>query len=183
MSAKKVAKKKATKKKAKTVGVREFANILDLSQGAVAKAIHRGTISAKKVDGRWRIDPVKAKKEHEQNRDQIAAVKNPSGRKKPAEVVELPTYKGLTLADAQRQEKVWNARIAQLKYEEQAGELTKADDIKKEAFETGRIVRDSIMQISPRMAHELAAETDPHKVEVMLTKEMNKALAKLTERK
>ena len=100
--------------------------------------------------------------------------------KEKAKEYQPKTFEGLTTQDAERQEKVYKARLAQLKYLEQSGELIKVDDVKKQAFETNRKVRDIIMSIPARFSHEFAAETDPHTLEIKLKKELTAALAELT---
>ena len=71
------------------------------------------------------------------------------------------------------------ARTARLEYEEMAGKLVDADKVRAEAFKLGRTVRDAILNIAERVAAQVAAEPDPHKCYVILTKELNDALSAL----
>jgi len=170
--------------KGKFVGVVEFARLIGVTRGAVDYAIKKGRIKSQQVGNKRMLDFEKAKKEWDENTDKAASKKGHAKKKIKSKVVNqeyvAKTYDGLTTSDAERQEKVYKARLAELKYKEQAGELAEVKKIKKEAFETGRKVRDAIMQIPARLSHEIAVETDPHKCEVMLAKELNQALVKLT---
>lgn len=71
------------------------------------------------------------------------------------------------------------ARIKQLEYEEMAGKLIPVAEVEKRIFEVTRITRDSILNIPNRLSAELASEMDPHKVFVLLTRELNQALEEL----
>lgn len=170
----------------KTLSLKEFAKLAGVKHQAIHYAIGKGKIpSAKKVDGCWRLDKNKSLKEWQESRD-ILAVKKGNKRKLKAEKAEVfkpKDFKGNTFADSELQEKFYKAQMAELKYMEQAGELVKAKEVERKAFELGRKVRDSILAIPVRLAHELAAETDPHTVEVMLTKELVSSLERLSKGK
>lgn len=169
------------------VTISEFARLLGISRQRVTYAANKGKLKTTKVNGVKMVDPKIGKKQWEANRSQIAGAKNPSGKKIKKETT---TYKyesppkvdqdgDLTMAEAERREKVYKSQLSELKYLEQAGKLIEVEKVQRRAFELGRKVRDALMQIPTRFAHELAAETDPHKLEIMLTKELQKALEML----
>jgi hypothetical protein len=81
-----------------------------------------------------------------------------------------------TLASSKARKEHWAAETARLKYEELAGKLVDAEAVAKQAFDLGRTIREAIMGIPDRIAGELASETDPHRVHVLLTKELTTAL-------
>lgn len=167
------------------VKLSEFAKEMGISSRAAQKAAKSGRISSEKKGRYYYVNLKKAKKEFESTKGEISS--NPSGKKKSEkskqklEPVEPPKYEGLTTADADRQERVYKARLAQLKYEEQSGQLIKADEVKKRAFEVARKVRDSILSVPSRVAHELAAETDPHTVEIKLNKFLVESLERVSQ--
>lgn len=166
--------------KENTISISEFAKFVGVSRPAIVYAIQKGKLlTPKKVKGKWVINKAKTKKEWDTNLDKTAQAKNRKKEPKEEKPFEPKTYDGLTLADAERQDKVYKARLSQLKYLEQAGKLVNTDEIQIQAFETGRKVRDAIMSIPPRVAHELAVETDPHTLETRLNKELTDALDRI----
>ena len=162
----------------KYVTLAEFARLINISYTQVKYAANKGKFKCKKRGRAKVVHPETAKKQWDANKTETASKKNPSGKSKHKEdkSAEPPRYLGLTTADAERQEKVYKARLSELKYNEQAGKLVDAELVKKEAFQSSRRARDAIMRIPMRMSHEFAAETDPHKLEIMLTKALQKAL-------
>lgn len=178
-------------KKVKYITLSQFGKLVGISRQRVNVLANKGKISIEVIDGIKKVNPTIAKKEYKANQDSTAAKKNPSGKKKPTkkvtkeitkkdiEKLKPKMYEGMTTADAERQDKVWKARLSQLKFMEQSGELIDASKVKIQAFEMGRKVRDAILSVAPRLSHELAAETDPHQLEIKLTKELNSALEKI----
>ena len=70
--------------------------------------------------------------------------------------------------------------MKKLEYEEKSGDLLKKDAVKKSAFETGRKVRDAILNIPDRVGAELASITDVFIVKEKLSKELIQALEELS---
>lgn len=155
---------------------------------AVSKAVETGrisTVTGKK--GVKQIDPDTADREWAANTD-------PMMQRKDQQQPELP----LTLSDdeleadddtgddtpnlvlAKAKKEHYLAKMSKLKYEQQAGLLVEADAVKRAAFETSRIVRESLLGIPDRISGELAGETDTHKVHLMLTRELTLALEGLS---
>ena len=56
----------------------------------------------------------------------------------------------------------------------------KAAKIAKEAYETGKVIRDNLLSMPDRLGHELAAVTDPKSVSKILETEIFKALDEFT---
>jgi hypothetical protein len=73
----------------------------------------------------------------------------------------------------------YNAELARLKFEEQAGKLIAADKVRDEAFQAARYVRDSLLAIPDRVAGELAGETNQFRIHQRLTEEIRRALTSL----
>ena len=180
----------------KLVTLLEFSRMIGISSRKVYAAANKGKFTFKMSNGAKVVDPKKAEKEWKANKSETALKKNPSGKKKVkgAKVVIVkkekekkeegpPTYEGLTTADAERKEKVFKAKISELRYLEQAGSLVEIDKVEKKAFELARRTRDAVMSIPAKMSHELAVETNPHKLEIMLTKALQKTLQKLIGKK
>ena len=81
-----------------------------------------------------------------------------------------------TYAQARAAREMYQARLAKLDYEQKIGKLVPADEVKAEAFRAARQVRDVLLNISGRVAHVLAAETDPAKVSARLDDEIRDVL-------
>ena len=75
---------------------------------------------------------------------------------------------------------LYDAKMAKLEYEKATGVLIERSQVEKEAFRTGRIVRDNMMGIPDRLAGVLASETDQKKIHVILTKEIRQAIEALS---
>ena len=178
-----------------------FAKLVGVSPQRVSQAAKAGKISFEIIGNKKLVDPVAGKKEWAANKTSHA--RNLSGLKKSAKKNKkvkkikkkptktkvavkpepVPTYDGMTTADADRKKKVFEAKLAELKFSEQAGELIKIVDVKREAFALARGTRDAVLSLPARIAHEIAAETDPRQSELLLLKELTKVLQKLIEEK
>lgn len=91
----------------------------------------------------------------------------------------LPTPVGTESEESQKALTAWRkerfkiARIERLALE---GKYVLESDVDKEAFECARATRDQMMAIPDRLDSVLAAESDPHEINRMLTLEVRKAL-------
>lgn len=169
----------------------DYARHRGISKQAVSLAVKEGRISVvvDPVNGGRKIDPEVADHEWVKNSDQDM-VRNQSTRGKPKkpQVVHQPgaipnqaKEKGIPpLADSKAIKEAFLARIAKLQYEIQSKSLIPVEEVRKSAFNTARIVRDSLLNLPDRIAHELAAETDPHKIHFRITEEIIQALEELT---
>ena len=164
-----------------------FARLVGVNRNAVANAIKRGRVTVSIVDGKKLIDPKKSVKEWEENANPAARAKgqktpNKNGVK-PVVSARTPDAlaqdKDVTIFEAERREKLYKSKLAELKYQEQVKQLISVDKVEKQAFEMGRKVRDGIARLPARISHELAAETDPHALEIKLSKELTKVLEKI----
>lgn len=85
-----------------------------------------------------------------------------------------------TLVEAKRNTEVYKARLAQLDFEKKAGNLVEADKVEAAAFSAARMARNRLIILPEKLAPELAAEVDPHKIEIMLKREISQALEELS---
>ena len=76
----------------------------------------------------------------------------------------------------------FKAKKTEIEFKEKAGELVSASDVQDEAFNTAKIIRDNLLSIPDRVAHELAAEDNPNKIRNKLTDEIALALEELSRR-
>lgn len=77
---------------------------------------------------------------------------------------------------ARTEKEIYRAKMAKLNYERMEGSLVYAADVKNTAFETGRMLRDQLLNIPARVSPIIAAERDTKKVNEILTKEIRQVL-------
>lgn len=77
---------------------------------------------------------------------------------------------------AKIQREVYKAKLCQLQFEKESGLLVYAADVKHAAFESGRMLRDQLLNIPARVSPILAAERDTKKVNEILTKEIRQCI-------
>ena len=176
---------KKSKTVKKLVNQTEFAVQVGVTRRAVGYAIQKGKITIEVIDNRKMINLKKGLKEWDENIDKVASAKGKKKKtkkkikeKKTLVIDEPKNYMGNTAADSERQDKFYKANLAKLKFEQQADLLVEKSIVKKEAFEIARKLRDALMSIPARVAHEYAVETDPHKLELLLKKELIDILEK-----
>ena len=56
-----------------------------------------------------------------------------------------------------------------------------AEDIKKQAFQLGRTIREALANLADRLSHQLAGETDPTVIHKLLSDEHRAALMELSD--
>lgn len=83
---------------------------------------------------------------------------------------------GATRAELLDRKLAVEVRTAELDYYERAGELVRADDVRRQAFDAGRRIRDALMQLPERLAPELAVEEDAHSIRARIEGEIRMAL-------
>lgn len=178
-----------------TVSAAEYAKLRNVTRQAVSKAIAEGKLptAAVKKGSRVLIDVEAADREWVENTNPAMGAPHhstPKGHNLPDELkpigfnIEvggdaLRPIGTESLAVSKAKREAFMAELARLEYEQKAGTLVPIEDVKKEAFKTARIVRDSILNIADRLAAELAAEPNQFRVHTRLTEELRKALEEL----
>lgn len=142
-----------------------FARHRGTSRKAVYKAIDRGVIQ-RGADGL--IDAVAAAQALDF--ESSAGVHGP-GQGAPA-----------ASASMSWREREVKARALKLELEvrQRAGDLVQVEAVRREWFKAARAVRDSLLAIPDRVAADLAADDDPHRVRVALDVELREALEDLS---
>ena len=75
----------------------------------------------------------------------------------------------------------YQAELSKLQVAQQRKELVPAEEVKKEAFQVGRSIREALSNLADRLSHQLAGETDPAVIHELLTAEHRDALSALAE--
>lgn len=168
----------------KNISIRAFAKSMGVSHVAVLKAIRDGRIEKNK---NGTIDLKKATLAWEQNTDlskkREPAPEEPEYEEDPQDAKERAesarASKAYSVARAVKEE--FAARTARLDFELKAKSLVMSEDVKMKAFQAGRIVRDTFLNLPNKISHELAAEIDPDKIHAKLTLAIHAALEMLFE--
>ena len=72
------------------------------------------------------------------------------------------------------------ATLARMKREHLEGRLVDIDEVQQDAFNKGRQIRDTLLNLPARLSAILAAESDGAKIDEILTKEIKQALEVLS---
>ena len=166
----------------------EYAKHRGVSHVAVYKAIKAGRIST--IDGK--IDPAVADIQWERN----TRARMPSNPGEPAPGPAVPGGGGGVLPapvpaaesegrsgdywDARNRREEAEASIAEMKEQEMRGLLIRADAVRSALAAKIAGARDALLQIPPRLAPVLAAESDPDRVLELLEGELRQAMLQLS---
>jgi len=142
----------------------------------VQQATEAARIGVVMRNGRAMIDPVQADEQWQRNTDQAyAKMQNGKHTELQPRTPGVPSFH-----DARAIEKDFNAKIAKLNYEEKVGSLINAEAVEKRIAQLAIMTRDKLMIFPSKVAFELASESNPNKIQIMLEKEVVKALKDLT---
>lgn len=176
------------------ISMKAFGDIIGVSGNAVKKAIDSGRIPMRYVSrrngkGSYLIKDVKGAREawgentnhtksHQAGMPRADTVPDPYDRETKADIPKSNT--ALTSGKARAVRETYQAKLAQLDYEEKSGKLISADKVKMAQFTQGQILREAIMNIPDRVTSSLAAElgkdVPAHVVHAILEKELRNIL-------
>lgn len=129
----------------------------------------------------------KALKKHGTTRKELLGdgpVPPATSKAAPAQQMVQTTEKagtaGLSFHDARTLSQRYKAALLKVELDEKMGGLVNAEQVRISAFNRGRSVRDSLLNISDRISPILAAEPDQLKVSALLTREIKTALEGLS---
>jgi len=86
---------------------------------------------------------------------------------------------GPSVQEAVRRERLARARLAELELGEELNELTRTKGVERAVFTLVRQALNSMMNLPSRLRSQLAAESEPRKVEAMLEDEIRKIAEKM----
>lgn len=179
----------------------EYARHKGVTKQAVSKAIKCGRIRSTTIKGKPYIDIEEADRDWDNNTKsqyvpEITPVNRPVDPGDPdddgsydVDIDDNVDPDGITKETASEYRRVaearkfvWDARQAQLDFMREAGSLVSVDQVKKEAFELARIIRDNVLNIPDRISAELVGVKDQAAMHGILTRELNLALQELSDR-
>lgn len=114
--------------------------------------------------------------------DPIEVVLPATPRELRQRIEALPDDAIPELNESRARREHYQAELSKLQVALQRKELVPADEVKREAFNIGRSVREALANLADRLAHQLAGETDPQVIHEMLSTEHRAALVELAER-
>lgn len=155
----------------------KLAQIMGVTRKAVADAVKDGRISFETVDGKKRFDPKKARDEWKENTSE--SKQRVKAKPSRDDDQDLSEKNQLTYAKARAVREGYAAKLAKLDFEERTKKLINAEDVKSQAFEVGRVIRDSLLALPPRLSAVFAAESDAHKINEALKEEITNVLNQL----
>ena len=129
--------------------------------------------------GAVRIDPDVADREWEENTQHEK--RNTMAGKSYKDLAEKSPELKLSFNEARTLKETYMAKLAQLDYDVKIGKLVSAEEVKNKVFQAARVTRDAILNIPDRIAGELAAETDYHRVYDLLKRELQQALEEMAD--
>ncbi len=88
--------------------------------------------------------------------------------------------KYISLAEAQRIKEVASAELKVIELRRAKRQLLDADEVKRTAFDAGRKVRDSVLNVPDRIADQLATMMDSMEIRQLMEKELKDALTILS---
>ena len=182
------------------LSLRAFARRVGVDEAAVRKGIRNGRLERSIGQRRGRpviLDVALAMREWADNRDPAKgraprnstasaretrprSTKSPGGRTRDTAGPPIVDPGGDAAADTfaavRRRATEAQAQLREQEVARRAGELVSRADVRREAYEVARTVRETLTNIPDRVAHALAAETDPARVHAALSEEIRRAL-------
>src|SRR3972149_10734126 len=162
------------------ISLREFARRCNRTHRAAQVAIASGRIPASAVrrSARGRIVAVEFREGSGSWRQNSA----PRVNQPPVAIAGDLAGQGTdTYSAARTAREGANAKLAELEYLKTIGRVVAVEDVKKSWFRRLRMMRDQLLDIPARLAAVTAAESDPHRVEQLLTAEITRVLHELAD--
>lgn len=143
------------------ISIPEYAKSRGITKVAVYKAIKEGRITTTSGN---KVNPDIADKEWSDNSnpDRVA--------------IQGQAYKNLTPSEEARAINRIKYNLLKIQLDEKLGKLIPTDEIEKQAFEAGRLFRDSVMNVPHMICNELAKEANPKKCEDIMKDALAEAI-------
>ncbi len=171
----------------------EFAAIKGCAKGTVTAATKtRIAAAVVEKDGKRWLDRDLAlelwnrntKATHNAKVSQADPIEEPAprdARELRARLEALPDDAIPELNESRARREHYQAELSKLQVAQQRRELVPAEEVKKDAFQVGRSIREALSNLADRLSHQLAGETDPAVIHQLLSDEHRDALLSLME--
>lgn len=164
------------------LSIRGYAKRIGVDESTVRDAIANGRLTesvAKSADGKTRIDPERADAEWAARTSPAASRRRPRPAAPESAPASAPSGEDHS-TEYRRSlvlEKTVKTRLAMLRLEVEEGRFIPAEDVRREHFEIARQLRARLNELPDRLADELAAEKDAHRVREILARELRDFLS------
>lgn len=166
------------------VTVKQYAEHRDLTERQLRRYLADGMIPPAALSKKGRIIQIDTDKADRILDKAVMSSKIVSPRTPQPKIMEKVAKKagtsGLDFTEARTLKERYRAALLKIELDEKTGKLVDSETVKVSAFNKARSVRDSLLNISDRVAPILAAERDEKKVADILTKEIRTALEELS---
>ncbi|MHC3931444.1 UNVERIFIED_CONTAM: hypothetical protein LBW92_03080 [Wolbachia endosymbiont of Nasonia longicornis] len=118
----------------------------------------------------------------EQANEAVVAIRDPSQplrRKNPENTSNLSTM----LLKTRIKNEMERGKLLEVKARAEIGELVAVEEVKREAFNVARVVRNNLLNIPNRVSALLASLSDTEKIHMALTEEITNSLQELSNAK
>ena len=155
----------------------EYAARRGVSPSRITRLKDKGRLDGaiRQVGKKWQINPDAADK-------LLASSIDPGqpARKLHDPEPKTPEVEEMSYARARLLEMMARASLKQLEVDEKKGLLVNAEEVRKAAFDCARLTRNKIEAIPEQLGAILAAESDPMRVQEILTQYIKEALTELS---
>jgi transcriptional regulator with XRE-family HTH domain len=148
----------------------ELARRLGVSRQYVGKLVRQGKIQ--RVDGKIDLEVATGA---------LRMLADPARPRNTPELLGEAEEDSTTFAEAKTMKEVYSAKLARLKFEEESGKLIERADIEDKARDVAVIVKESLLMLPNKLMEQLAVESDPREINVMLDREMREVLARMAD--
>lgn len=164
----------------------DYARHIGASPAYVSKLKAKGRLVTREVDGKEMVD-FELSDRLVRNTADLSKLRNGENaqRDRPPSAPLAPLADvgraDVLFRQAQTQERVYNAKLAELDYRERVGELVRLDEVKAEQSRLLASIREVFLQMPSRVTPLLAAASGPADIEAVLRKEIAAALQMIAE--
>lgn len=166
----KASQNKEPRKSKPELSVKEYAEYRDVSVVAVRKAIKSGRIN---LNQNKKLDQELADAEWLKNT-------NPAKQRKEVDSNQSRSDDKISYHRSRAIREDYNAKLTQLQFERESGKLIPIEEVKIQAFNAGRRVRDRLLNIPDRIAPQLVGKTNIFEIKNILKSELTKILEELS---
>jgi len=158
----------------------ELAMLKNVSRQAVSKKIKTGKLDGAIVNhnGKKKVNKEEAFRLWDL---QAPPSKDTTVRKQLKEEIDLKSENDIpSYGESKAKREYFLAELAKLDVEQKREQLIDVEIAKKSGFAKGRAIRESLLNIADRLAHQIAGEDDPGAIHKILTEEHREALENLS---
>jgi transcriptional regulator with XRE-family HTH domain len=170
----------------------EFARRLGVSRQYIGRLVKKGKLElvGRKLDADASMAVLEGLADPARPRKTSLAASPPSReivaeQPEPADDPEGAIIKGEkrapTFAEAKTMKEVYLAKMARLKYQEEAGRFLEKAEVERRAQNVGMVVRQNLLSLPSRLMDQLAFESDPREINALLEAEVREVLTMLAE--